>query len=122
MMCRSAFNGGQAAVDAAVLKIVQRHAALGLHDCVHTGGEHFQTLCFRTQQFLGEHRIGGFEKASQETVDEQRGDPVAQAACEDAPALEAEVLHALKQTLRDHVAAGRVRGRACGTRFPGPAC
>ena len=93
---------------AAVLEIVQRHAALRLHDGIDAGGEELQALLFRPQHFLGEHRAGRFENAAQEAVHEKRGDAVAQAAGQHRAPVEPKILHAVPEI--------RFRSRNCGSR------
>ncbi len=61
-----------------------------------------EALLFRPQHLFGEHGVGRFEKAAEETVDESACDAVAQAAGEHLAAVECRNLRRVRAALRDH--------------------
>jgi hypothetical protein len=84
---------------AAIVKVVQRHAALRVDNRVDPFGEHGLVLHFRAKQFQREDRAGHFKDAAQETIDEQRRDAVAKAAGEHGATVDDAVLQLLQEAV-----------------------
>ena len=101
MMCSSAFNGGHACVDAAVVEIHLGDAFLRGDDVVHAVDENVHVLQFRAQHFVGENGVRMIEDAAEEGADETRVDAIAEPAGENGFSVVLEVAAFFQVTFGD---------------------
>jgi hypothetical protein len=76
---------------AAILEVLPGHPRLGFHNGVHARRELDDILLFGTEHLPGDYGRRRFEKPSQEPVDEERRNPVSQAAGRYSTIVQAEI-------------------------------